>query len=460
MSSNERDQSDVVVLGGGSGGYSTALRAAQLGLTVTLIEKDLLGGTCLHAGCIPTKALLHAAEVADDAREAAQVGVRASFEGVDVEALHAFKDGTISRLHKGLQGLVGGHSSIQYVQGAGHLVGPHQVEVEGTTYTGHHLVLATGSTPRTIPGLEIGGRVLTSTEALSLSEVPERVVVIGGSVIGVELASVWRSFGAEVTVVEALPSLVPQEDPTLAKQLERAFRRRKIAVRTGVGVATVEQRDDGVTVLLSDDTKLDADYALVAIGRVPVTSGLGLEEAGIVTDEQWVATDERLATSVGGVYAVGDLVRGPQLAHRGFAHGIFVAEEIAGLSPDPVVDSGIPRVTYCQPELASVGLTEPQARAQFDDVETFEYNLAGNGRSQILQSTGLVKVVRRSAGPIIGVHMIGARMGEQVGEASLVVNWEATAEEVSRFIHAHPTQNEALGEAMLALSGKPLHTHA
>jgi dihydrolipoamide dehydrogenase len=287
-------------------------------------------------------------------------------------------------------------------------------------------------------------------------------VIIGGSVIGVEFASVWNSFGVDVTIVEGLPSLIPLEDPALVKQLERAFRKRKINFKTGVKFSGVEQTESSAIVTLENGEKLEADLVLVAVGRGPRSAGFGFEEAGITVDRGWVPTDERLHTNVPGVYAVGDLVPGLQLAHRGFAHGIFVAEEIAGLNPQPIIDSGIPRVTYCNPEIASVGITEPQAKEKYgdDNVEIYEYNLGGNGKSQILGTAGLVKLVREKDGPIVGVHMIGARFGEQVGEASLIVNWEAYPEDVAQLIHAHPTQNEALGEAALALAGKPLHSHA
>ncbi|GAA2070849.1 dihydrolipoyl dehydrogenase [Aeromicrobium halocynthiae] len=454
---------DIVILGGGSGGYACALRAVQLGLSVALVEKGKLGGTCLHNGCIPTKALLHAAEVADNTRESETFGVKASFEGIDMPAVNTYKDGVIERLYKGLQGLIKS-GGITVVEGEGKVVsaegGGGTVEVDGTRYTGRNLVLATGSYPRTLPGLEIGGRVVTSDEALGMSEVPDSVVIIGGSVIGVEFASVWRSFGSEVTIVEALPNLVPLEDPALSKLLERAFRKRKIAFKTGTKFTGVEQTDNGVTVSLENGDTLETDLVLVAVGRGPRSEGLGFEEAGITVDRGWVPTDERLRTNVDGVFAVGDLVPGLQLAHRGFAHGIFVAEEIAGLDPMPVVDSGIPRVTYCEPEVASVGLTEPQAKEKYGEVETVEYNLGGNGKSQILATAGVVKLVREKDGPIVGVHMIGSRFGEQIGEGSLIVNWEAYPEDVAQFIHAHPTQNESLGEAALALAGKPLHSHA
>lgn len=450
---------DIVVLGGGSGGYACALRAAQLGLSVAMVEKGKVGGTCLHNGCIPTKALLHAAEVADAAREGSAFGVKSTFDGIDMPQVNTYKDAVVTKMYKGLQGLIKA-AGITVVEGEGKVVGDKTVEVDGTRYTGKNLVLATGSYARTLPGLEIGGRVITSDEALTMSEVPNNVVIIGGSVIGVEFASVWKSFGAEVTIVEALPTLIPLEDPTLSKQLERAFRKRKIAFKTGVKFSGVKQTDSGVTVSLENGETIETELVLVAVGRGPRSEGMGYEEAGITVDRGWVPTDERLHTNVDGVYAVGDLVPGLQLAHRGFAHGIFVAEEIAGLKPQPVIDSGIPRVTYCEPEVASVGLTEPQAKEKYGEVETYEYNLGGNGKSQILQTAGVVKLVREKDGPIVGVHMVGARFGEQVGEASLMVNWEAFPEDVAQFIHAHPTQNESLGEASLALAGKPLHSHA
>jgi dihydrolipoamide dehydrogenase len=450
---------DVVVLGGGSGGYACALRAAELGLSVALVEKGKLGGTCLHNGCIPTKALLHAAEVADSAREGSRFGIKSTFESVDMSGVHAYKDGVVARLYKGLQGLVSSRS-IEFVQGTGRLGGPDTVDVDGRRITGRNVVLATGSYAKSLPGLEIGGRIMTSDQALSIDHVPARVVVLGGGVIGVEFASVFRSFGSEVTIVEALPRLVAAEDEAISNQLQRSFRKRGIAFRTGVRFAGARQAGDVVTIELEGGDTVEADLLLVAVGRGPSTEGLGYEEAGVTVERGLVPTDERLRTNVENVYAVGDIVPGLQLAHRGFAHGIFVAEEIAGLSPAPVEDRGIPRVTYCDPEIASVGLTEAQARDAYGEVETYEYNLGGNGKSQILQTQGFVKLVREKDGPVVGVHMIGARMGEQVGEAQLIVNWDAFPSDVASLVHAHPTQNEALGEAHLALAGKPLHAHA
>jgi len=451
---------DIVVLGGGSGGYATALRATELGLSVALIEADKVGGTCLHYGCIPTKAFLHAAEIADAARESERFGVKASLEGIDIAGVHQYKDGVVGRLHKGLQGLVKAHG-ITYVEGYGRLVAPDTVEVDGQRYTGRHVVLATGSYARTLPGLDIGGRVMTSDGALTLDRVPGSVVVLGGGVIGSEFASVWRSFGAEVTIVEALPHLLPAEDEALSKAFERAVRKRGITFSVGVRFQGVTQDENGVHVTLEDGTTYDAEYLLVAVGRGPRTEGIGYEEQGVKMDRGFVLTDERLRTNLPNVYAVGDIVPGLQLAHRGFAQGIFVAEEIAGLNPAPIVESGIPRVTYSDPEVASVGLTEAKAKETYgaDAVETLEYNLGGNGKSQILGTTGFVKLVRRKDGPVVGVHMIGARVGELIAEGQLVVNWEAYPEDVAALVHAHPTQNEALGEAFLALAGKPLHAH-
>jgi len=449
---------DVLVLGGGSGGYATALRAAQLGKSVSLIERDKLGGTCLHRGCIPTKALLHAAEIADAAREGSVVGVLSSLHGIDMVGVTAFQNGVVDRLFRGLQGLVRS-AGVTLVAGEGRMVGPTSVEVEGTVCTGTDLVLATGSAARSLPGVDLGPRVVTSDQALTLTEVPKRVVVVGGSVIGVEFASVWRSFGAEVTVVEALGSLVPLEDVAVGRALERAFRKRGITCVTGTSLEAIKETSDEVAVRLSNGELISADLVLIAVGRYPVTAGLGLEDQGITTERGWVMTDDRLRTSIPHVYAVGDVVPGLQLAHRGFAHGIFVAEQIAGLDPEPVADSGIPRVTYCNPEVGSVGLTQAQAEEQYAGVEVCEYNLAGNGKSQILGTAGLVKIVREKDGPIVGVHLVGERMGELIGEASLLVNWESFPADAARFIHAHPTQNEALGEAALAMAGKPLHVH-
>ncbi|MEY4347908.1 MAG: hypothetical protein RIS43_327 [Actinomycetota bacterium] len=453
---------DVVILGGGSGGYACALRSAQLGLSVALIEKDKLGGTCLHRGCIPTKALLPAAEVADTARESSHIGVFTELQGIDINKVNEYRDGVVSRLYKGLQGLVKS-KAITYVEGSGRLVANNAVEVNGQRYVGKNIVLATGSYSRSLPGLEIGGRIITSDQALNMDWIPARVLVLGGGVIGVEFASVWRSFGSEVTVIEGLPRIVPAEEEAVSKTLDRAFRKRGITVKAGVKFASATQDDNGVKVTLENGEVLEGDILLVAVGRGANGAGHGFEEVGVTVDRGWVPTNERLATNVPGIFAVGDLVPGLQLAHRGFQHGIFVAEEIAGLKPRVIEEKAIPRVTYCEPEIASVGYTEAQAKEKFgaDNIESYEYNLGGNGKSQILGTAGFIKLVRtKNGGPIVGVHMIGSRVGEQIGEAQLIYAWEATPEDVAPLIHAHPTQNEALGEAHLALAGKPLHAHA
>ncbi|WP_296631315.1 dihydrolipoyl dehydrogenase [Rhodoluna sp.] len=452
---------DVVILGGGSGGYAAALRSAQLGKSVALIEKYKLGGTCLHRGCIPTKALLHSAEVADSVKDAGHYGVNATFGSIDMPAVNQYRDSIVDRLFKGLTGLVGS-KNITVVQGEGRLAGPKTVQVGGDYYNGQNLVLASGSYSRSLPGLEIGGRVITSEHALQLNFVPNKVIVLGGGVIGVEFASIWRSFGAEVTIVEGLPSLVPNEDPAVSKALERAFRKRGIDFKTGVRFSGVQQHENGVVVSLETGETLEAELMLVAVGRGPNTAGLGYEEQGITMDRGYVLTNDRLQTNIPGVYAAGDIVPGLQLAHRGFQQGIFIAEEIAGLKPAVIDENGIPKVTYCEPEIASVGLTEAKAKEQYgaDNVSTYEYNLGGNGKSQILGTAGFIKLVRKNNGPVLGVHMIGSRVGEQIGEAQLIVNWEAYPEDVATLIHAHPTMNEAIGEAHLALAGKPLHAHA
>ena len=450
---------DLVVLGGGSGGYAASLRAAQLGLTVALIEKDKLGGTCLHRGCIPTKALLHAGEIADSARHAGDFGVKAEFHSMDMLAVNAYKDGVITKLHKGLQGLVKSRN-ITYVEGQGKLVAKNIVEVNGQKYVGKNVILATGSYPKTLPGLEIDGKVIvTSEEAMSFTYVPKSVIVLGGGVIGCEFASVWKSFGADVTIIEALPHLVALEDESSSKQLERAFRKRGINFELGTKFASATKSASGVEVTLEDGKKFSAEVLLVAVGRGPVSANIGFEEQGITMDRGYVIVDNKCRTSVPGVWAVGDLIPTLQLAHVGFAEGIMVAEEIAGLNPRAINYDGIPRVTYSEPEVASVGLSTAQAKAKGHDVVELNYDLAGNGKAQILKTAGSVKLVAAKNGPVLGIHMVGARVGELLAEAQLIFNWEAEAADVAQFIHAHPTLSEAMGEAHLALAGKPLHAH-
>ena len=453
---------DLVILGGGSGGYACALRAAELGMSVVMVEKAKVGGTCLHMGCIPTKALLHAAEVADLSRESEQFGVKATFEGIDMGAVNSYKDGVVNRLYKGLQGLVKSRG-ITVVEGSGRLVSPTAVEVDGQRYEGAHVLLATGSVPKSLPGLEIDGRrVISSDDALKLDRVPKSAVILGGGVIGVEFASVWKSFGADVTIVEALPHLLPLEDENSSKLLERAFRRRKIGFELGARFGGVEQTDGGIKVTLESGKQIEAELLLVAVGRTPVSAALGYEEAGVRLERGYVKTDEYCQTDVPTVSAVGDLIPTLQLAHVGFAEGILVAERLAGLRVAPIDYDGVPRITYSEPEVASVGITEAQAKERYgeDKVSTLVYDLAGNGKSQILRTSGAVKLVAEKDGPVIGVHMVGSRVGELTAETQLIYNWEALPSEVAQLIHPHPTQSEAVGEAHLALAGKPLHMHS
>ena len=450
---------DLVVLGGGSGGYAAALRGAQLGLSVALIEADKLGGTCLHRGCIPTKALLHSGEIADGAREASHFGVNATFNSIDMTGVNAYKDGVITKLHKGLQGLVKSRN-ITYIEGHGKLVGKDTIEVNGARYTGKNVLLATGSYARTLPGLDIDGkRVITSDQAMKMEYVPKSVIVLGGGVIGCEFASVWKSFGAEVTIIEGLSHLVALEDESSSKLLERAYRKRGINFELGVRFKSHVVNADGVTITLEDGKTFSAEVLLVAVGRGPVSANLGYEEQGITMDRGYVLVDEKCRTNVPGIWAVGDLIPTLQLAHVGFGEGILVAEEIAGLNPRPINYDGVPRVTYSEPEVASVGLTTAQAKERGYDVVELNYDLAGNGKAQILRTAGSIKLVSQKGGPVLGIHMVGSRVGELLAEAQLIFNWEASADDVAPLIHAHPTLSEAMGEAHMALAGKPLHAH-
>jgi dihydrolipoyl dehydrogenase len=457
----DRSGYDIVILGGGSGGYACALRAAELGKRVALIEKDKVGGTCLHRGCIPTKALLHAAELADQAREGASFGVHSTLDNIDMPGVNAYKDKVVSRLYKGLTGLVASRH-IDTIEGEGRLVSPTQVQVGDALIEGAHVVLASGSQARSLPGLDIDGqRVITSDQALTLDHVPASAVILGGGVIGAEFASVWRSFGAEVTIVEMLPHLLPLEDESSSKLLERAFRRRGIGHKLGARFEGVKETESGVTVTLEGGTTIDAELLLVAVGRGPVSAGLGYEDVGVTIDRGYVVVDEYMRTSVPTISAVGDLTPGPQLAHVGFAEGIMVAEQLAGLKVVPIDYDGVPRVTYSNPEVASVGLTAAAAADRGIATTEVTYDLAGNGKSQILQTQGAAKVIAtEGGGPVLGIHLVGARVGELIAEAQLIYNWEAVPADVAQLIHPHPTQSEMIGEAHLALAGKPLHFHS
>ncbi len=451
---------DLVVLGGGSGGYAAALRAAELGMTVVMVEKDKVGGTCLHRGCIPTKALLHSAETVEVIKEAGQFGIQGTFGGVDMAGVNAYKGKVVEGLFKGLTGLVKSRN-IEVVQGTGRLVSPTAVEVDGRVIEARHVLLATGSVPRSLPGLEIDGvRVMSSDEALNLDHVPASAVVLGAGAIGCEFASVWNAFGAEVTIVEALPHLVPLEEESSSKLLERAFRKKGIKQELGARFQSATPTATGVTVTLEGGKTIEAELLLVAIGRGPVSEGLGYEQIGLEMERGFVKVDEYCQTSIPTISAVGDLIPTLQLAHVGFAEGILVAERLAGLNVTPVDYDGVPRVTYSHPEVASVGITSKQAVERGFEIIEATYDLAGNGKARILGTAGAVKVIAKKDGPVIGVHMVGERVGELIAEAQLITNWEALPSEVAQLIHPHPTMSEAVGEAHLALAGKPLHSHS
>lgn len=448
---------DVVILGGGNGGYACALRAAGLGMSVAMVEEDKVGGTCLHRGCIPTKALLRAAEVADTVKESLDWGISSAFTGVDMAKVKEFQSGVVNKMYKGLSHLIKA-KKVELVNARGRLTGPDTVTAGERVLRGKNIVLASGSYTKNL-GMNLGGRILGSEHALFLDHVPGSAIILGGGVIGVEFASVWKSFGAEVTIIEALPHLVPNEDEAISKGLEKAFKQRGINFQVGTRFANAQEDEGGVTVNTEDGQSLRADYLLVAIGRAPNTADMGYEEQGIPMDRGFVLANERLHTGVGNIYAVGDIVPGLQLAHRAMMQGIFVAEEIAGMAPKVVENDDIPRVTFCEPEIASVGLTEARAKEVYGagNVIAKESNLLGNAKSQMLKAAGFVKLVQVKDGPIVGFHALGQRMGEQIGEGQLIVNWEADADDLAYLTHTHPTQNEVIGEAAMALAGKPLH---
>ena len=458
---------DLVILGGGTGGYSAALRGAGLGLKVALIEKDKVGGTCLHRGCIPTKALLHAGELADGVREAAERwGMKAAIESIDYSATVANREDIVTKNFKGLESHLK-KEKVEIISSTGKVTGPRQVEVEGVGQltAERALVLASGSAPKSLPGLEIDGRrVITSDDALALDYLPKSVIVLGAGAVGVEFASFWRSMGAEVTVVEILPGLVPLEDEDIQRELARAFRRRGINAMVDTRLENTKVGDDQVTVTVTNQGKnseISAELLLVATGRGPVSEGLGYPEIGVQLDRGYVvpANWDTLETATQGVYAVGDLLPPPSLAlaHASFAEGMLVAELAAGQASPPIDYTGVPRVTYCSPEVASVGLTEKQARERGHEVVTNRFPFNGVARGMMYGQGGIVKLVAAKDGPVLGVHLIGARVTELIAEAMLVYNWEALPADVAQFIHPHPTLSEAVGEAYLTLAGRPLH---
>lgn len=456
---------DVVILGGGPGGYATALRAAGHGLRVAVVEADRLGGTCLHRGCVPSKALLHIAHLADAVPALVELGLATPGPALDIRAAGRFRDGIVDQLHRGLRGLVKAHAA-EIVHGWGRVVAPGKVDVDvdgdRRRLEAAHVVVAVGSTAIDLPGVAPDGeRVLRSDDALRLDRVPGSAVVVGGGAVGVEIASLWRSLGASVTVVEAADRLLPGEDPDACAALARAFTRRGIDVRTGTAVVDVDGDGDHVAVRLSGegDGRVQADQLLVAVGRRPATAGCGLDALGVLDDRGHVRVDALGRTPVAGLWAVGDAVPSLALAHAAFAEGFAAADAIAGLEPEPVDHRLVPRVTYCRPEVASVGLTEPEARDLHGDVRVTTVTLAGNARALIEGEGGLLKLVTDAEGTLLGAHVVGPSATELIGELGLATTWNALASEVGQVAHAHPTLSESVREAALAAAGLPFHVH-
>lgn len=462
-------ETDVIVIGGGTGGYSTALRAAALGLKVVLAERDKVGGTCLHRGCIPSKAMLHAAELVDGITEARERwGVKAGLDSVDWTALVATRDDIVSRNHKGVEGHLA-HAGVEVLKGSAELTGPQTVRVEGHGEVRAHrgVVLATGSRPRTLPGLAPDGRrVVTSDDALFAPGLPESVLVLGGGAIGVEYASFHRSMGASVILVEAADRLVPLEDADVSRHLTRGLKKRGIDVWTGARLLETAVLDDGVRATVrtarGEVRTVEAQRLLVAVGRVPVTDGLGLDRTGPATDERGhvVPADwSRLETTVPGIHAVGDLLPPPSLglAHASFAEGLLVAETLAGLTSRPVDYAAVPRVTYSSPQTASVGLSEAEARARGMEVRVNTMPLTAVAKGMVHGQGGVVKVVAERDGRVLGVHLVGPHVSEMIAESQLIVGWDAEPADVAGHVHPHPTLSEAVGEAFLTLAGRGLH---
>lgn len=454
------DTYDLVVIGGGTGGYSAAIRGASLGLKTALVERGKVGGTCLHWGCIPTKALLHAGEILEEAREASQFGITIEGASYDWSGVQAYKDKVVTKMYRGLGSLIK-HKKIEVIEGSGTITGPGKVSVGDRTIEATNIVVATGSVPKMLPGLEVSDRILTSDQAL-VTEVPKSAIVLGGGAIGVEFASVWSSFGAEVTVVEMLPNLVPLEDADLGKELAKQLTKRGIKVHVGAKLSDIKETKDGVTAVVEQDgkrTETSAEVLLVAVGRGPVTKGVGLENIGVTVDNRgYIPVNEDLLTSAEGVYAVGDVLATPMLAHVSFAEGMYVAEHIAGKSPTRINYDAVPRATYCSPEVGAVGLTEAEAIERGFEVETKTVSLQGIGKAVILSGTGFCKIVTEKGGRILGAHFIGPRVTELVAEAMISVGWEAIPDDVAQLIHPHPSLSEVFGEAALSISGRALHT--
>jgi len=455
---------DVVVLGGGPGGYAAALYGAAAGLRVVLVEESRVGGTCLHQGCIPAKELLQTAEVLRTVRGANEFGVSAGEPVLDLRASQARKQKVIDRLTKGVESLLKGRE-VTVLSGTGTIIdaASHGVRVEdGTEVEGDALIIATGSYPKALPGLDFDGtRVLSSDHVLALEEVPPRVAIIGGGAIGCEFASMLADIGSEVTVLEVLPQILPGVDSDASKALVRAFRKRGIAAHAGVRVTSIEgTRELTIEFEGPDGAKsVTVDKVIVSVGRGPRTDAAGIPESGVVLDERgYISVDEQMRTNLPGVYAVGDVVPTPQLAHIGFAEAIVAIKTILGEPVAPIAYDKIPWGIYCHPEVGYAGLTEQQALDRGFDVVIESHRFIGNGRALIIgEPDGLVKIVAQRDGPVLGVHIVGPWATELMVEGYLAVNWEATPEEIGALIHPHPTLSELFGESALAMTGRALH---
>jgi dihydrolipoamide dehydrogenase len=463
------DSHDVVILGGGTGGYSCALRAAGLGLSVALVEKAKVGGTCLHWGCIPTKAFLHAAEVAEHAKHGPDMGITSSFDGVDMAKVIGYKDGIVTANWKGLQATLKS-KGVTTVEGHGTMTGPNtltvqteggEVQLEATKA----MVLATGSRPKVLPITEVDGElIITSDEAMYLERMPQRPIVLGASAVGVEFATVWNGYGAEeVTIVEALDAVVPREDIDTQKALARELRKAGIKAITGEMVTDVKTGEGTVTITTDKGTTVEGDLLMVAIGRGPVTDGFDIETTGVTVDRGFITVDEWCRTGVtfgdgGVVYAIGDVIPTLGLAHASFMEGMLVANQVAGEPATPIDYRGVPKVYYCTPEIGAVGYTEQELKEEGIEYESAKFPFSHNARAMMQGGAGHVKVLAaKGGGKVLGVHIVGPHATDLIAEGQLIYSWEALPMDVAEFIHPHPTLSEAVGEAHMALAGRALH---